>query len=438
MISEFLSQDQELEAFITGPAGSGKTTKLQEIVQELNEKNVVYRVVAYTHKAKDVLISKLPDGTPISTLHSWLKKRPGINEKAKHIRALVTSNQYGKPQPLQLLIVDEFSFVGEKDYFSIGELQDELLLNFDICSKCHKEIEEPTDLNADGTCDRCGGTIIHESIPPLKVLYVGDLNQLSPVDGMSAVMPHKPFWTKLTTVYRTHNSLQEPLGKLVKMIEGKTKTAYLEPNEDFIRGVDIHKKYMQDDNPDKILLAYTNQRVQELNTLIQGYSEPQEGDIIFNSTMKMELKLIRIENEWHRDCITVNGSIDPNTKFNPLGLLNSLPYVRFYVCDRGVFPGIFGMYNNKLVREELGLNLVNLNKEGKDSRKAFRLYKTVSDYVSILDFNHCVTIHKSQGSEFEHVYVDSKDLSKCLDKTERMKLLYVAISRAKSKAFLSD
>ena len=129
-IKHFLSDPEENEAFITGPAGSGKTTALIEVVKQLNDMGIKYRVVAYTHKAKDVLISKLPADTDISTLHSWLKKRPGINEKAKSLKALVTTMQFGQPVYIQLLIVDEFSFVGEKDYYSIGKLQDQLELNY--------------------------------------------------------------------------------------------------------------------------------------------------------------------------------------------------------------------------------------------------------------------------------------------------------------------
>ena len=36
MIRKFLAQDEELEAFITGPAGSGKTTNLEKTIRVLN------------------------------------------------------------------------------------------------------------------------------------------------------------------------------------------------------------------------------------------------------------------------------------------------------------------------------------------------------------------------------------------------------------------
>ena len=451
-IKHFLSDPEENEAFITGPAGSGKTTALIEVVKQLNDMGVKYRVVAYTHKAKDVLISKLPADTDISTLHSWLKKRPGINEKAKSLKALVTTMQFGQPVYIQLLIVDEFSFVGEKDYFSIGKLQDQLELNYWEHPNNHCEnagttlpanpYRSPVDIPDDEVvpiCEHCGKPYQRVCIPPIKVLYVGDLNQLSPVDGPSAVYPHEPYWRKLTTVHRTHNTLTQPLALLVDMMEGRRKQAYLEPTPDFIRKVDIVELYKQDKDTDKIMLAYTNQRVQEINALIQGRAEPQPGDKLYDSSLKQFIEIEGIHDTWKWECKTVNGVINPDTKFNPLRLLNNLDFVKFYqISEYVAIPAIFGMFENKKIREDIGRELVEKNKAGLDSKAQYRLYKTISDYVSILDFAHCVTIHKSQGSEYNHVYVDSQDLSRCFDQSERMRLLYVSISRAREKCYLSN
>lgn len=290
MIEEFLNQDDTIEAFLTGPAGSGKTTALHSIIEILNKRRTVYKVVAYTHKAKDVLISKLPKKTDISTLHSWLKKRPGINSQAKHIKALITSNQKGKPEMLELLIVDEFSFVGEKDYMSIGDLQDELMLESYHCELCGEvEIEE-------GTCVECRGRVKTTSLKPIKVLYVGDLNQLSPVDGEAAVIPQEPFWTKLTKIYRSTSDISEPLANLVDMIEGNKPMGYLEPTTSFLRNQDIDLLF-KDDDEDKIMLSFTNQAVQAHNIAIQGYKEPKPGDLINVSTLKLKLYLKQIHSK---------------------------------------------------------------------------------------------------------------------------------------------
>jgi len=443
MITKFLEQDDELEAFITGPAGSGKTTYLYGVIETLNKLGVTYKVVAYTHKAKDILVSKLPKDTDISTLHSFLKKRPGINEKAKHIRALMTNSQRGKPEVLELLVIDEFSFVGEKDYMSLGDLQDSMLLTTYTCKECGQQLDSSDE---QCICSDEPTEIVEESIKPLKVLYVGDLNQLSPVDGPPAVYPHEPFWERLTTIHRSTSDISIPLSKLVDMIEGKKPMSYLEPTKSFLRNKDIDKLYKLDDSDDKIMLCYTNKAVENHNISIQGYKTPRLGDILYCPSLKKTLELVSITDKCSTEDVltTVVGDITKDTKYNPMKVLNSLKYVKFYTCydvdtgNRLVIPGIFGSYQNKLIRSKLGKNLVELNKQGKDSKKVYKEYKAINDYVSILDFNHCMTIHKSQGSEYQNVYVDSEDLSICIDKNERMKLLYVAMSRSKDKIFLNN
>lgn len=445
-IKEFLEQDKYLDAFITGPAGSGKTTALNSIVEELEDLKVNYLVTAYTHKAKEVLISKLSPETPVKTLHSWLRKRPGINEKATKIKHLMTNYQKGRPQKLQLLIVDEFSFVGEKDYLSIRELQDDITAYF--CMNCNKPIDIDTieyDGDITGYCDYCGGIRVVEETyvkNDLHVLYVGDLNQLSPIGGPPAVVPHKPYWTELTTIYRNDSEgLQKPLSKLVSMIEGNEAMSYIPPTEDFIRKVDIDKLYKADPSPDKVMLAFTNEAVQRHNAIQQGRADLQIGDIIWNNTFRSDMEVLGISPIYLGENLLVPGEIsyiNYDTKYNPIKTLQSLDYITYIETNYGTIPAIFGFFNNKIIREKLGKTLVNLNNNNRDSKEAYKVFKCVHDYVSVVDFNHCLTIHKSQGSEYSNVYIDTKDLAKCLDNTERMKLLYVAISRAKSKVFVNN
>ena len=441
MVKDFVGQDDYLEAFLTGPAGAGKTTELRGVIEYLNTTNINYLVVAYTHKAKEVLQSKLPDTTTCKTLHSWLKKRPGINQKAKHIQALMTSRQQGKPDHLQLLIVDEFSFVGEDDYLSIGEMQDELLLTSYTCVLCRT-----TNLD-DCLCTNCGGSnpleFEEDSIQPLKVLYVGDLNQLSPIKGASAVRPIRPYWTKLTKIHRTTTTISEPLGKLVEMIEGSRDMKYLEPTENFSRKANIDKLYKEDKN-DKIMLAFTNKAVELHNQKIQGYKIPKEGDEVLITTLRTSKTLVKITDTYDMDVrvaggVDVHNIINMETKYKPLQYLNSLQYIKFYhFSDGQVVAGIFGSYQNKMIRERLGKKLVGNNANNKCSKAEYREYKTVQDFTCVMDFNHCMTIHKSQGSEFTNVYVDSADLGKCINKAERMKLLYVAMSRSTDSIFMNN
>lgn len=453
-ILDFIRDPTELNAFLIGAAGTGKTTTLKEICEELLTTEYNFQVVAYTHKAKQVLQSKLPEKTPISTLHSFLKKRPGINEKAKHIKTIVTSRQHGRPEPLDLLIIDEYSFVGEKDDISLCELQDELNLTSYICKKCGKEVDEDTisfDGEPFGECKKCGDVGVEElKYKPLKILYVGDPNQLPPIGAPSNLTPSGKYVTKLTKIHRTDNDLLQPLGDLVKMIEGTSKPHYLEETEYFKRKQDIIDLYLNDMDSNKILLAFTNKKVQELNFTIQGASFPCQGNYLFISSLRCVVKVHSYKKKVQY-LATPSGMIDTHTKYNPIGYLNKLPYVHYFDVEvitsynEDYLPGrrldiacIFGTYENKLIRDKLGKALVKANKKSLDSKAIYREYKTINDYVCVADFNHCMTVHKSQGSEYNNVYLEAEDFKNCIDLVTRLKLLYVGISRAKNSVFLNN
>lgn len=419
-ILEFLNQSDYSEGFITGPGGSGKTEQLIQIVEILEHHKINYLVVAYTNKAVDVIRNRVPSAN-VSTLHSWLRKRPGINQKAKSLHSLVISQQYGTPKPLQLLIIDEFSMVSEDDYFSIGELVD-------------------PEMNGD----------VH-----LHSLYIGDLSQLSPIKGVCPITPYAPFWLELSKVYRNTNDLQQPLDKLRKMIsaieEGEKPNKVIKPltsTNNFIRGVNILEEYKKCTSESKILLAYTNEMVENYNKLLAGKEKPEPGDIIFNSSMKQQQTMLRVvtkEEVINSKNILIKlpglGFISWDTKYNPLKTLVSQPYVNFYEVEFNdsvyIIAGIFGSYVNKKVRESLGNTLVELNKKEKDSTNAYKLYKTINDTTHSLDFNYCMTTHKTQGSEWDYVFIDSEDYSKCINIKEQLKLLYVGISRAKERCYMN-
>ena len=57
-----------------------------------------------------------------------------------------------------------------------------------------------------------------------------------------------------------------------------------------------------------------------------------------------------------------------------------------------------------------------------------------------VDYPYAQTIHKSQGSTFEKVYIDNEDLKMLLVKGQTemyLKLLYVGVSRASETVYLS-
>ena len=432
---KFLEDPEAWEMFITGQAGTGKTTSLKELVDYCIDQEINYLVCAHTHKACGVLRSKLPLGASVSTLWSFLNKRPTVNDDATNIKHLQGKVRTGECDEVSLLFVDEFSMVGEAELMDLRSLQD------------------PD----------------YEGVPNIKIVAIGDLNQLPPVGDMQTWIPGGDHWHKLTKIYRQAdgNQLIETLTDLVAMIEGGELSALAE-NKNFVKDLEGDKllsMYLSD-KADNVFLCYTNEAVQQWNRELQGRDEPIPGDRLFSPTAHRYFDFVR---ELETDEIQYIDRLrdDPlffNSKYKTLEHLLASGMARFFLvkdCENPdlefVFPVVWGTYSAKLLRNDLGIAGVNANKtieaKGHNPKswaknnykhelariraKAWRNYFVFNETVLCMDFAHAMTIHKSQGSTFNNVYLDAQDLYKCAQNDFKLylKLYYVALSRAANNVY---
>lgn len=426
----FMADKHADTMYITGAAGTGKTTDTKHIVEHCLKENISHVVAAYTHKAVGILAKKMPEKACLATLHSFLKKRPGFNQNATKVEHVDTNIQVGIPDQVQVLFVDEFSMIGEKDYASIQERQwDE------------------------------DGKII------MKVVYIGDLNQLPPVKDIQTITPNGKYWVNLTKVYRQAdtNPLLDTLCQLVSFISGKAEPEPLEEHITFKRGIDIVAGYKKAE--DAILLAYTNERVEQLNALIAGKKKPDIGDTLLSPTTKQQYVLTRIlsaEEVFY--ILSIGGDIiEADSKYKTLETIKRMKYVQFAELEdeEGNLAHrafVFGhhQYNKhsktlaeaavqanktiKLRHKDEPRNWAMSNRDdplARDRAKAWSHFLAFNSNVICLDFPYAMTVHKSQGSTFTNVFIDTEDLSKCADKDYSLylKLMYVAVSRASGMVF---
>lgn len=432
---DFMIDREAATMYITGVAGTGKTTSLREVLEYCLAKNITAVTTAYTHKAVGVLQSKLPKAAYVCTLHSYLKKCPSINDKALKREHVDTNSQLGIPEQVDVLLVDEFSMIGEKDYMSIVDLQ----------------------YNENGRVKT-------------KVVFIGDPNQLPPVKDMQTIVPNGDYWVKLTQIYRQadDNPLIDTLIKLNSYIDG-AKPEPLEEHEALERGFDIANLYqlysVEKPLASKVILAYTNAQVQAINAEVKGRSEPLVLDALFSPTIKKNYTLCSKSNYAIEGFIeTLRGEmLEPGSKYKTLETLERMGGIEFFTLEdaegnmtsRAVVFG-HGNYQDKM--QELSDAAVRANKdieqkfkvESKDwakenwshelakaRAKAWKEYMAFKDCVICLDFPYAMTVHKSQGSTYDYVFLDIQDLGRCADKdyTMYLRLLYVAISRASIKVF---
>lgn len=425
--------------YVTGQAGTGKTTDVAEVIKYCLEQEITFIVCAYTHKACGVLRSKLPEGTPISTLHAFLKKRPGVNVHATKREHVEVSTKSGVVDSIpQYIFIDEFSNIGEKDYIDITALQD----------------PEEGDFN---------------ETPRTKLVYIGDPYQLPPVRDQPTIVPNGKYRVHLTKIKRTDNpDLQLVMNNLVSYIDGAPAEP-IKASKHLIRGADVAKAYAND-SEDKILLAYTNRRVEALNAEIAGKSFAEVGDTLFSPTTRVNYVFEAIQAPSMVAYIsTFSGLLGLGTKYS------TLEYLIKHVVDFGatfmevynkesemseVVCVVFGhhTYNETLkmlANEAAKSNQVievkfkqtaaqwakanDTHSLARARAAAWRDYLTFKSTVICMDFPYAMTVHKSQGSTFTNVYIDSEDLSTC-SKTNfnlYLTLMYVAISRARNLVFLN-
>lgn len=418
----FLEDEKAPEMFITGPAGTGKTSvALATMVEHCHKNHIVYQVCAFTNKAVEILDSKLPNGSHTSTLHKFLRKRPAVNTNALRLAEVDTNTIKKNPDVISVLFIDEFSMIGSKDSEYVKFFQ-------------------RSEQNPKG----------------MKIVYLGDPNQLPPVKDSFKLSPRGSHQLKLTKIFRQAdtNPLLDTLLQLNTDIN-KGKFSGLSYHETLMKQpvfLDSYKKL--EDN--KILLAYTNRNVQNINAILQGYTEPKIGDNVYCSNNKETYKILDTTDSSDY-VVGILGEIRTNTGVNKtLDTLKNLGIKIYKIEHKGGYEfraAIFGCHDyNKLYKKVAARNITlnnriknkykvqpriwcqinsksELAKLWQDSWNDLIVFKYV---VHCFDFKHAMTVHKAQGSTYDVVYIDYVDLMNCKHRNEKLflKLLYVAISRA--------
>lgn len=424
---DFLADDVAFDMFITGRAGTGKTTDMATLIKYCHSNNIPCVVSAYTHKACGVLAEKLPKETVIRTLDSFLCKRPTIDQNATDIKRLQNSTKVGATAETKILFVDEYSMVGEGDVALLRSEQDP---------------------------DYTG-------IPRMKVVWLGDPYQLPPVGSKPGVKPCGDYQILLTEIKRraADNPLGEPIDQLVSFIEGEPAEP-LATSTSFLRGQDIVESYKA--HEDSVILAFTNERVQDLNASIQGRTEPESGDKLFCPTMQKTFIFLGWVERPDELTLPFGDPLPWGTKYRTLEYLVTMDDIRFAEVqteelDVVIMAVQFGHYDYKIRIEDLKAAAAESNRAieqhkpgykaaawakvhnthslARKRAHAWREFLTYDECVVCMDFAHAMTIHKSQGSTFSVVCVDTDDVYKAahFSFNNYLKLMYVALSRASKK-----
>lgn len=398
---------------LSGPAGTGKSFL---IGQFLRETDAPVHLTAATHKAARV-VADLSGGEAV-TVHSLFGLRP-VNDYDSG-ETYLERRQEPKAESGSLVIVDEASMIAR-----------ELLRRL---AQDAKELD-------------------------LKLLFVGDPCQLPPVaDGSGTPIVFDVIPTlKLTTVHRQAEG--NPIIALAtafrQVLDGGAYPV-IRPHGEAIRRVDrtgfgglirerfTTAEYERDPNYCR-LVAWTNARVKQLNAYVRGlllgpearrYAYLPGETLVANETITANDKVL-LANE---TTVRVNKA-DPGPYDPTVGLAG---YWLEVTTAEGEDHRLFVPDDLDAARRHLAIlrrqaqTLKGLAGEDSDrqARAAWRAYFEAKEAFADLRPPHAVTVHKSQGSTYRHVLVQTEDIGQAVHYPGHLlaRLVYVALTRAAETA----
>ena len=406
----FLFSDQK-ELIISGPGGVGKTFLMSYLIDriipeyqnacQLLGKPSVYDTVtmtATTNKAAEVL--SVATNRPTQTIHSYLGLI--VYDDYATGKSILKKTRSWTVHQNEIIFIDEASMID-------------------------------TDLLK----------LIHEGTKDCKIVYVGDHCQLAPVmESLSPIYKKNfPFY-ELTEPMR--NNGQPALQAICKQLRETVETGIFKPIK-LVPGVidllddqqmenEVKTHFSNPDNNYRIV-AYTNKRVIDYNNYIRemrSYTLPYEtGENLVNNNAFTIPNGKRIE--------TI--SVEDRVKLLEVSAEDQI------IIDRDAYGNdvTLDIVRAKILTHYGKIYIVSLPTNKTHYRKLINYYKNQKNWIKYFELKNnymdlrpedASTVHKSQGSTFDTVFIDLSDLSTCRQPDMAARLLYVAFTRARNRVVL--
>lgn len=409
---QFLMDPNQKEFIISGPAGVGKTFLMGHIIDNvipnyqetcrlmgLTPEYDEVMMTATTNQAAEVL--SVACGRPTQTIHSFLNLI--VKENFQTGKTELKRTGAWKVHDRKVIFIDEASMID---------------------SDLYKMLQEGTH--------KC------------KIVYVGDHNQLAPVmDPISPVYRQNAPFYELTQQMR--NRGQPALMALCQQLRETVATGVFKPVQvvpgviDWLdrqqMGQELSAHFLGQTH-DARIIAYTNKQVIEFNDDIRNNlrglpPQYQVGEFLVAASAFMaqsagtnrrqtlsvqtEVEILRnkgSEKIWLEDNIALDVDIlEIATSYGDVYTRVPIP------TDRNHYDKLLKWYSSVA---------------GRNWPLFFQLKQEVAD----LRPRDASTVHKAQGSTYDTVFVDLGDISRCHNKDQAARMLYVAFSRARSRVFL--
>jgi exodeoxyribonuclease-5 len=380
---------------LRGYAGTGKTYLVSRLVEQLLDEDCTVTVCAPTHKAVQVLSDELGDApVQMQTLHSFLGLRLRPTEEGEY--ELVAEEERDFTEGV--VIVDEASMIGREEWSHIQDA-------------------------------------------PFWVqwLFVGDPAQLPPVNEDPSPALDVPGPT-LETIHRqaADNPILELATKIRTGADGRFGSkfedgkgvAVTRDREEFLDSVlrAFDTEAFAEDATHARMLAYRNKTVRRYNREIRAERYGADADRFVEGEW-----LVGTETWFHDGVQRLTNSEEVRVKTASVDTFEADDQSEWGVWElkvrtpgRGLTRTIHVLHEDEFERYENALE--RRREKAQEDASAWDRFFELRERFARVDYAYATTVHRAQGSTYDTVFVDHRDLRVCRGE-EREALLYVAVTR---------
>lgn len=380
--------DLNYKLCVKGYAGTGKTSIALNMIKWANHNGVDVQMLAPTNKAAMVLKKKT--GQDVQTLHSFIYSKP-LEDEEGVLHWKPNSDIVNRA----MLLVDECSMIGE-------DLYNDLLLKTNKC----------------------------------LIIFLGDNFQLEPVGSKFNIFNQKDIeYLQLTEVKRYDSSILEYVTNL-----RKKRTCIMPPQTKEITLANATNgslislfldKIAKEGSMSSVILCSTNKRRVSYNHEVRHTLNYSDRVLTFGEPL-----------------ISINNSLYANGEifvFENMGWVfvrhfatddlgyaylykrpspNNVDFIYLMVLPTVDKPSVYHAQLAKQIEFDLTTGIFKMNEEQ---------YLELSREVIVATYGYCVSAHKSQGSQWDNVFVDQEYLTKLWDNA---RWLYTACTRAVKRLYV--
>jgi len=437
LLAKYLnSEDNEQIFLLRGYAGTGKTTIISTIVKNLSKLRLKSSLNAPTGRAAKVM--KNYSGKNAQTLHKLIYY-PRKTSKG-NVDFVQKDNKFRNT----VFIIDEASMIPDfsagEDLFSGNSLLDDLI---EFVFSGHN----------------CRLILIGDSaqLPPVKA----DLSPALDYEILKQKYHTNVFTVELTEVVR--QKLDSGILRNATRMRDKLELEFYEDfkfdlhqQNDMIRLIDgheimeaIHSAYDNDGHEETAIIVRSNKRANQYNQQIRQRILMREGELAVGDF----LMVVKNNYFWLKPTseagFIANGDIIEVEKIRGIFEIYGFRFAK--IKAKMVDYPEMNAFETVVILDTLELNSPSLPFE--DSQKLYQ--EVLKDYADIkskykqflkvksneffnalqVKFSYAMTCHKSQGGQWNTVFIEQPYLPEGIDKSS-MRWLYTACTRAKTKLYL--